>query len=446
MSRRLRLNVCVAAIAGLATAPPIALEQAPPAWREVMPLVLEAHAAQETMTFEEVSPESAATIERRRRDRQSRTDAIPETPPTPDAPLPPAPVSRAGDVVRIGSDIHIEENQIVEGDVFALRGDIEVDGHVKGNVAATGGDVRLGPTARVDGDVMCIGGTLTEDPGAVVGGQKVTALRGRERIRDRIRDRIDERIRGEGDHDKGGFGFVISWLLLTSVVAWLLARFAPDRTRVAFDTLRNDVGASLMMGFLIVLLLIPSVVALALAIGVLCITIIGIPLAIMLIPAYGLGVSLLFLWGFSVGATAIGGRFVDRINRPKTLANSALAGAVVVSGMLFAAHVLHYIPFFGWIGGLIWVLGWVTFGFATLAGAGALLKSKFGQGPGGQWWPPFRRKAPTAPGAPPAPAMPGAPATAPGSPASATAYAPPPPPAAGWPTAPAPPPTEPPAS
>jgi hypothetical protein len=310
-------------------------------------------------------------------------------------------------VVRIGSNIHIEENQVVDGDVFALRGDIEVDGHVKGNVATTGGDVRLGPTARVDGDVMCIGGELTEEPGAVVGGQRVTALRGREgRVRDRIRDRIEERLH-DRISDRGGFGFVISWLLVTTLVAWLLARFAPGRTGVATQMLRDDAGASLMVGLLI------------LAFAVLCITIIGIPLALMMLPAYGLGLALLFLWGFATGVTVMGERFATMMSWPRTLANSALAGAVVVSGTLFAAQVLHFIPFFGWIGGLLWVLGWVTFGFVTLAGAGALVKSKFGQGPGGQWWPPFKRKPAAGPVTPASPAPSTGPFAAASDPAAA---------------------------
>ena len=388
------------------------------ACRDGLPGSVRDAVAQETMTFQEVSPESAAALERRRRDRGGVPRA-PEVPAMPGVPAPPAvppmpPISRAGDVVRIGSNIHIEENQVVDGDVFALRGDIVVDGHVKGNVATTGGDVRLGPTARVDGDVMCIGGTLTEEDGAFVGGQRVTALRGRDVKIESGEDRPRRRWRDR--HPEGaGFGFVISWMLLTTLVAWLLARFAPSRTQVAFQTLRDDPGASLMVGFLIVLLLIPSIVALALAVGVLCITIIGIPLAILLIPAYGLAVTLLFLWGFTIGVTAIGERFADRLGGTRTLAKTTMAGALVVGGMLFVAQVLHFIPFFGWISGLLKVLGWVTFGFVTLAGAGALVKSKFGQGPGGQWWPPFRR----APASPPPPGTPVSPAGP--SPASAPA-------------------------
>src|SRR5262245_16342119 len=241
-----------------------------------IPALVSVAMAQDVMKFEEVSPESAAALEKQRASARARTSERGRTADlraAPDAPVPPVPpippVSRSGDVVRIGSDIHIEENQVVDGDVFALQGDIRVDGHVKGNVATTGGDITLGSTARVDRDVMCIGGELHEEPGAIVGGQRVTALRGREgdrrfRFRDKVRERIHERLDEGGSHGRG-FAFAFSWMIVTVLVAWSLARFIPGRTGVALQTLRNEPGASLLVGLAIILLLIPSIVALALA-------------------------------------------------------------------------------------------------------------------------------------------------------------------------------------
>ena len=429
------VRAAFAAIVGFGAALPAAaapVTAAPPSWLHRLPSLVSEAVAQEVMKFEEISPESAAALEKGRtttRARSGAAPAVPPVPPMPDVPEVPAipPVSRAGDVVRIGSDIHIEENQVVDGDVFALQGDIEVDGHVKGNVATTGGNVHLGSTARVDGDVMCIGGSLTEESGAVVGGQRVTALRGEGRIRDRVRERIHERL--EGDRSGGGgVGFSLSWLICTLLVGWLFARFAPGRTGVALAMLRNEPGGSLMVGFVVVLLLIPSVVALALAVAVLCITIVGIPLALLLMPAYALGLALLFLWGFTLGATVVGDRFASSLGGPGSLVRSTVMGILVVSGMLVASSILHFLPFFGWIAGLLWVLGFVTLGLATMAGAGALVRSKFGQGPGGRWWPPFPRPASSPPAAPVVPG-PAAGAAAPGTAAPGTAVvvaAPPP--------------------
>lgn len=391
-----------------------------------MRLLVPAASADEVMKFERVSPESAQAMERRHvhvgpsTSSSSEADQpdVPEPPDTPEAPSIPE-VSRGGDVVRIGSDIHIDRGQVVEGDVFTLRGDITIDGHVKGNVATTGGDVHLGPTAKVDGDVMCIGGELTEEPGATVLGQRVTALRGgsiRERIKDRIRNRIHDNIEGRGERG-GAVGFALSWLLFATLTAWLFTKIAPARTLVALNALRERPGTSFGVGLLMVLLLGPSVVALALAMAILCITIIGIPLAILLLPTYGAVLAILIMWGFVLGATNVGqqitGRWPSLVSGHASLRRHAVLGAVAVTGMLFAASILRFLPFFGWVSTLLWVLGWVTFGFITCTGAGALLRSKFGLGPEGRWWPPF------APG--PQPVTPAAPGAVP-------PVAPPPPP------------------
>lgn len=385
------LAVCAALIAGAASPAHARL-----CW---MRLLVPAASADEVMKFERVSPESAQAMERRHVHVGPSTSTgadqpdVPEPPDTPEAPIPPE-VSRGGDVVRIGSDIHVERGQVVEGDVFTLRGDITIDGHVKGNVATTGGDVHLGPTAKVDGDVMCIGGELTEEPGATVLGQRVTALRGSvgERIKDRIRNRIRDRIEGRSERG-GAVGFALSWLLFSMLTAWLFTKIAPARTMVALTSLRERPGISFGVGLLMVLLLGPSMVALALAMAILCITIIGIPLAILLVPTYGAVLAILIMWGFVLGATNVGqqltGRWPSLVSGPGSLRRHAVLGALAVTGMLFASSILRFLPFFGWVSTLLWVLGWVSFGFITCTGAGALLRSKFGLGPEGRWWPPF---------------------------------------------------------
>src|SRR5439155_681171 len=85
----------------------------------------------------------------------------------------------SGNITRLGSDIYIAPGQVVVGDVVALGGDVTVAGHVEGDVASMGGDVYLKSSARVDGDVVCMGGKLNEEPGASVGGQRVSGLGGR---------------------------------------------------------------------------------------------------------------------------------------------------------------------------------------------------------------------------------------------------------------------------
>src|SRR5262249_45266603 len=69
--------------------------------------------------------------------------APPSPPVAPVAPSPPISLGKSGNIMRVGSDIHIETDQVVIGDVMAVGGDITVDGHVEGDVVAMGGDVYM---------------------------------------------------------------------------------------------------------------------------------------------------------------------------------------------------------------------------------------------------------------------------------------------------------------
>jgi hypothetical protein len=147
-----------------------------------------------TLPFKSLPPESASTLDRARTSRHGvhvKVDVPPApaavTPPAavpavPEPDVPPEPaavtehVTRSGDMTRVGNDIHLEQDEIVRGDVTAIRGDITVDGTVHGGVVSFGGDIYLNASARVDGDVVCIGGELHEEPGAYVSGERVTAL------------------------------------------------------------------------------------------------------------------------------------------------------------------------------------------------------------------------------------------------------------------------------
>lgn len=375
--------------------------------------------AQGRMQFESTPEESARAFDRRIAQRRAARSAEPApagvpTPPAVDnvdEPTPPIPPSSSGDIVRIGSDIKVEEGQTVDGDVVVFGADARVDGHVRGNVSVTRGDLYLGSTAKVDGDVLCFGGEIHEEDGATVTGQRVTGLqRGRHvtRTRTHIGRDIDEE-----------FGFSraakvvrrLSYLLVWLLIAWALARFAPGRTTVALETLRRESSASFGWGFALMLLLIPSVVALALVVAILCITIIGIPVAIGVLFAY---VGLLIVgggWGYVVGATALGERLSTRGGVRPTLMRSAITGVLAIQGTMVVTAMLGGLPIIGWMASLVFVIVMVTFSVVTLLGIGALIRSKFGLGPQAVWWPPNRLFGG---GTPP------------------SAYPPPPPPPAGY--------------
>lgn len=349
--------------------------------------------AEEAMKFEPVSEESVRAMERR---------SGHSAPPAPAPPAAPArPSERLGSIVRIGSDIRIAKDEVVEGDVVALGGDVTVEGHVKGTVTATGGSVHLASTAKIDGDVACLGGELTEDPGAWIGGQRVTAARGGHR-------RIEgPELPHEGHKWVGRIAAVFGslvWMLLWLGIAWVVTWFAPTRTAVAVETVRREPGMSLGIGFLSILLLVPSMIAMVLVVAILCITIIGIPLAIATLLGYFALLIVAWGWGFVVGAIPVGQRLLAQLRReePSTLTREAVFGVLAILGLWFASRVFRVVPFFGWFGALVGILAIVGASLVALSGTGALIRSKFGQGPGGRWWP-LRPARPSTLSAPPAP-------------------------------------------
>jgi hypothetical protein len=81
-------------------------------------------------------------------------------------------------------------------------------------------------------------------------------------------------------------------------------------------------------------------------------------------------------------------------------------GVLLVSGLRVVSEIIQFLPFFGWFGKLLWAVSFLVGCLATIMGAGALLRTKFGQGRDARWWPLFGPPRPaTSPvgGAPPAP-------------------------------------------
>lgn len=359
-----------------------------------------------TLPFKSLPPESASTLDRERakRHRIHLGGAVPEPPAAPESPAPPATpeapeppaasehVTRSGDLTRVGSDIHIEPDEVVRGDVTAIRGDITVDGTVHGGVVSFGGDVYLNATARVDGDVVCIGGQLHEEPGAYVSGERVTALGGRgEDIARRLHVGSLRHERDWGrDWGWGGlrfFGALMRLLIaigLTVLVAWLFQQ----RIAVGAETLRRQPGVSLGVGALVHALFIPSIVALALVMALLCITIVGIPLALAALVGYLLFFAVFWIFGLVIGAVVVGERITANRGTPAMpVWQSALLGVLVVGGARFLGRLFELtgVPGLGGLGKALVVLTVLAAIVLGTMGGGAWLKWEFSEGLFGRW-------------------------------------------------------------
>ncbi len=93
------------------------------------------------------------------------------------------------DRVQFGSSINVSEDEEVGnlvcigcsirvagtcGDIVAIGGRVELEGHAKGDLVAIGGGARLGENSQVSGDVVTIGGALARGQGSQVGGDIVS--------------------------------------------------------------------------------------------------------------------------------------------------------------------------------------------------------------------------------------------------------------------------------
>lgn len=349
--------------------------------------------AQEVMEFKPVPAESVADVARPRSRRGTvpPAPAAPANPGAPSAPKVPDPnpdtdrdfdVSRSGDIVRFGSDITISLGQTISGDVVAMGGDVSVDGHVEGDVVAMGGDVRLGSTGKVDGQVVTIGGQLREEPGSYVGGQRVSA---------------GGLPRGWAGWPVLGFmgmvghGLKALWavakMIVLLLIAWGFTQLAPNRTRTAYDAFKREPLLCFGIGLLAWALVIPSIVALVLVVAILCITIIGIPVAIAVLLGYVLGFMLLVIWGYVVGAAVLGERLARQLGRnAASLTMMAVWGIVSLTVIRVIGHLFGGLPMGGFAGGTLIFLSTVISCTLVTIGAGALLRTQARREAVSQWW------------------------------------------------------------
>ncbi len=359
-------------------------------------------AQERTMRFRPVPPESAARYERpERTDHAARRAQVavdsaaamtlsepPVAPEAPAVPTPPRTRSTSGDIVRFGSDVTVTHGQMVEGDVVSFGGDVEVRGHVTGNVTSVGGDLTVSSTGRVDGDVVCISGTLREEDGSSVGGQRVTAPRtpGAKLFMPMLAV-------------VGTVSKLVVHLIGMAIMlgfAWLFVKLAPSRTQSALDQIQHEPGAPAIIGLLLWALLIPSVIALALVIALLCITIIGIPLAAAVAVAYAAFIVLATLWGSVVGFGVLGRRLYPRLKGSEpTLLQAVIWGGIALHSLRLAGDLMHIVPLFGFVGGLLTAVYFVALVCLGTIGAGALVRGEYQRRSLQNWW--HRMRPPGAP-------------------------------------------------
>jgi uncharacterized RDD family membrane protein YckC/cytoskeletal protein CcmA (bactofilin family) len=248
------------------------------------------------------------------------------------------------DVVAVmGSDV-IDGS--VGHDVVAVMGSVVINGTVGHNVKAVMGDITLGPDAIVRGDVMTVVGKVTRAPGAIVRGRifsQAFGLHGGPWAPTVVWNH-DE---GRSDWQENFHRFMGAWRWVFTLI--FLGFYA--LTALLFPRAVHRCGDMLVeRPALVVLASLGALLAVPLLFVLMLLTIIGIPVAVLLLP------TAVFL-GLLFGKAGIYGR----LGRALTGDRLPLAGSVLLGGAL--CSLFYYIP----------ILGLLVVFFLSLLGFGCCL-------------------------------------------------------------------------
>jgi hypothetical protein len=260
-----------------------------------------------------------------------------------------------GDVKAGMGDVVV--NGEVEDDIHAGRGDVEVYGPVGGDIEAGFGDVYVND--RVEGDVNVGNGDVELDSEADVRGSVYSGSGKITGNTEAVQGTLATDVRPDVDHDPDWFGIpnLVGWAFGAAAFAAcsvLVAVLAPGLLLAAARRVEESPGWSLLFGVASV----PAVVVFAV---ILAVSVVGIPLLLLLAPAY-----LAFVFfGALVAAYFVGRRVVFATGHYRGgNALAAMVGAIILA-------VVYLIPV---VGGLL------LYGLALL-GTGASILALFSRRP-----------------------------------------------------------------
>ncbi len=234
-----------------------------------------------------------------------------------------APFAEAKSIFKIGGDVTVEKNQIIDT-VVDIGGQITVDGLVERNVIAIGGSIVLGNDAVIRGDVICVGGVIVKGAGAQVFGD-ISEINSAN-----ISMAFSSALRGELE----GWSLILNIISLCFfavifIIALLLTILLPRPLVAVAREIQNYKVKSFSWGFAITLLMVPFFMLLV-------ISIIGIPLIPLIFTLFLLA----FIVGYIAAGNITGSYILEKIFHKQT---KSLTGTTIL-GLI-----------------LLWVIGWIPY-------------------------------------------------------------------------------------
>lgn len=282
-----------------------------------------------------------------------------------------------------GEDFTVEEGEVIDGDIELTGGDLTINGVVNGDASVVGGDLYIYGT--VNGDAVNVGGCIYLKEGAILNGDAVTiggctyiddgtTFTGKEVT---IGDDIDIDLPGPIFK---GFEFAenpmferildavkeVFFFLFLLFVGLLITVFMTRQTDNISEHMMQEFPRSSLLGLALL-------VASPIVIVVLCVTIIGIPVAFL----YGFALMLLGILAFVIFSKIIGGKLVGASAPPML---QVFIGLVLLRSLNLIGKLVAIIPvdLVTQIGEVISKVGGFVFLTAAVLGAGAVLYSRFG--------------------------------------------------------------------
>ncbi|HXF48813.1 MAG TPA: polymer-forming cytoskeletal protein [Verrucomicrobiae bacterium] len=283
-----------------------------------------------------------------------------------------------GDRVTFGRTIRVDEDEEITGDVVAIFGRAGIEGKVNGDVVVPFGSVYLGPRAEVDGDVVT--GRLDKEEGAVIRGNLVTvgvSDRGIGVIKGAPPALVYKGKRYDFYDDGAPFAnlpiFLVVTILSTGVLlliyilTWALV---PQRVETVRNQLTGGFLKSFFIGFLGVLAILPVFI-------LLLVTIIGIPVALIVLP---LALILATFLGDTSICLAVGERIKKTLNFTTESKIFLIAAGLLVLEIPFILGALLLIMEGAAVGMAIFLLifGGLLNLVLWMVGFGAVILTRFG--------------------------------------------------------------------
>lgn len=256
-----------------------------------------------------------------------------------------------GDIVVFGGMVTLEQGATVDGDLALTGGSLEVYGTLNGDLVSTGGFVHLHDGAEINGDITRIGGNLVQDAGSEVNGNIITTTNSGIQVPENGFD--FSRMREAFKPIRNFFGSIFQALAF-AIIAIIVALVAPNGTDRLAKTIRSNFALCLGMGAL-------GFIVVFLGSFLFAITLIGIPLAILVLIAFS--IMLVFGW---IGLGLELGKRMEKLF--KTTWSSSIATGLGTLTLSLAMALIGWIP----------CLGWLVVILVAMVGFGSVVLTRFG--------------------------------------------------------------------